>query len=296
MTDQIAVIEQESQEPPVVDGAGSRVRRLPPSLLAGIVMVGLTLIVGLGSFLWTPYPITSVGDGGRLEGPSGQFWLGTDRLGRDVTSQLMTGAQSAVIVAVFTVLIAALLGVTIGIIAATTTRWLDTVLVNVIDVLIAFPTLLLAMLLVTVRGASLSSAVIAIGVAGSAVIARVTRVNTARVLREDYIRAARASGTRWWGIARRHVLPNIAPMLVVQLMILAATAILAEASLSYLGLGAPPPAPSWGRMLQEAQSTVSVQPWAAIAPGIAVAWTALGLNLLGDGIREASDPTLRGGR
>lgn len=271
-------------------------RAVSPSLTIGVVMVGLTILVGVVSFFWLPYSIDSVGDGARLAPPSREFWIGTDRLGRDLFAQLMAGAQSALVVAVFSILIAGLLGVVIGSVAAFVTRWLDAVIVNFIDVLIAFPTLLLAMLVVTVRGPSLSSAILAIGVAGSAVIARVTRINASRVLREDFVTAARAAGTGRLGIMLRHVLPNIYPMLLVQLMLLAASAILAEASLSYLGLGAPPPAPSWGRMLLEAQSTISVQPWGALAPGIAVAWTALGLNLLGDGIREATDPELRGGR
>lgn len=279
-------------------GAGLRKRapRWSPSLIAGTIMVGLTVLVGLTSFVWTPYSVDSVGDGDRLSGPSLQFWIGTDRLGRDLFSQLMTGAQSAVIVAVAAVAIAGVLGVVLGVVAAATTRAVDVALLNFIDLLIAFPTLLLAMLVVTVRGASLSSAVFAISISGSAVIARITRINAARVLREDFVTAATASGTRWFGIISRHVLPNILPMLVVQLMILAGSAILAEASLSYLGLGAPPPAPSWGRMLKEAQSTLSTQPWAAIVPGVAIAWTVLGLNLLGDGLRERLDPSLRGDR
>lgn len=272
------------------------VRRWPPSLVIGAVMVAVVAIMGAVAFVWTPYDLASTGDGQRLEGPSAQFWIGTDRLGRDLFSQLMGGAQSALIVASATLVVAALLGVTLGVLAAATTRWADVVVLNVIDLLIAFPTLLLAMLIVTVRGASLSSAVAAIAISGSAVIARVTRVNVSRVLREDYVTAAIASGTRWWGIITRHVLPNVFPMLLVQLMILAGAAILAEASLSYLGLGSPPPAPSWGRMLKEAQSTVLVQPLAGVIPGIAIAWTVLGLNLLGDGIRERLDPTLRGDR
>lgn len=274
----------------------TRARNFPPSLIAGIIMVAVTVLVGLVSFVWTPFPVDSVGDGDRLAAPSADFWIGTDRLGRDLFTQLMTGAQSALIVAVCAVLIAGVLGVLIGIVAASTTRWLDVALVNLVDLLIAFPTLLLAMLIVTVRGASLTSAILAIGISGSAIIARITRINASRVLREDYVTAAIASGTKWGGIIGRHVIPNILPMLIVQLMILAGTAILAEASLSYLGLGAPPPAPSWGRMLKEAQATLSVQPVAALAPGIAIAWTVLGLNLLGDGLRERLDPSLRGDR
>lgn len=266
------------------------------SLLAGLVLVGGVLVLALLSLVWTPYPLSEVGSGERLASPSGEFWLGTDRLGRDVFTQFMAAARSALLVAIASVAIASVLGVVIGVAAAASTRLLDELLASVIDVLIAFPTLLLAMLVVTVRGASLSSAIIAIGIAGSAVIARVTRVNTARVLREPYVTAGIVSGTGWGGIIRRHVIPNVAPTLIVQMMLLGGAAILAEASLSYLGLGPPPPAPSWGRMLLEAQSTVSSQPLAAIAPGVAIAATVLGLNLLGDGLRESLDPQLRRAR
>ena len=272
-----------------------RLRGLPPTFIMGLVMVGTVAIIGAIAALWTPYSLDVVGAGGRLSDPSSEFWIGTDRLGRDLFSQLMAGFTSAVIVAVTTAALAGSLGLILGILAALSGRFVDAGISKLIDVMIAFPTLLLAMLIVTVRGASLSSAILAIGIAGSAVIARVTRVNAARVLREDYVMAARVSGTGWFGIIRIHVLPGIMPMLIVQLMLLAGAAILAEASLSYLGLGAPPPAASWGRMLQEAQSTVLVQPWAAVAPGLAIAWTVLGLNLLGDGIRDYTDPTLRTG-
>lgn len=273
-----------------------RLRGVTPSLIAGGIMVAFTAAMGILAAFWTPYAIGVTGSGGRLTGPSPEFWIGTDKLGRDLFSQLMGGATSAIIVAAWTMIIAGIIGVSLGVAAAATTWWFDLAASKLIDIMIAFPTLLLAMLIVTVRGASLSSAVLAIGVSGSAVIARVTRINVARVLREDYVRAARTSGTGWWGIIRIHVLPGIYPMLLAQLMLLAGAAILAEASLSYLGLGAPPPAASWGRMLLEAQSTVTVQPWGAIAPGLTIAWTVLGLNLLGDGIRDFTDPTLRGDR
>ncbi len=275
---------------------GRRARRRSPSLVVGATLVGLVAVVGLVAAFWTPYPLDATGSGPRLAPPGADFWAGTDRLGRDLLSQLMAGASNALLVAAASVVVAGLLGVSLGVLAAATTRWADVALLNVVDLLIAFPTLLLAMLIVTVRGASLTSAIAAIGISGSAVIARVTRVNTARVLREDYVTAAAASGTGWWGTLGRHVLPNIAPTLLVQLMLLAGGAVLAEASLSYLGLGAPPPQASWGRMLHDAQSTVLVQPWAAVLPGLAIVVLVLGLNLLGDGIRERSDPSLRGDR
>lgn len=274
-----------------------RTRRiLSPSLVAGIALVGATVLLAAVSLVWTPHALTDVGSGGRLTGPSDEFWLGTDRLGRDVFTQFMAAARSALIVAICSVAIATVLGTVIGVAAAASIRVVDEILSALVDVLIAFPTLLLAMLVVTVRGASLSSAILAIGVAGSAVIARVTRVNTARVLREEYVTAGIVAGSGWGGLIRRHVVPNVAPTLLVQMMLLGGASILAEASLSYLGLGPAPPAPSWGRMLLEAQSTVSSQPWAAIAPGLAIAATVLGLNLLGDGLRETFDPQLRRAR
>ncbi len=265
------------------------------SFAVGIVLVGLVALAALVSLVWTPY---EPGDssGPRLGGPSAEHWAGTDRLGRDLFTQLLNGAGNAMLVALLTTALAAAIGVLVGVLAATTTRWLDVALQSLVDLLIAFPTLLLAMLIVTVRGASMSSAIAAIGIAGSAVIARVTRVNTARVLREDYITAATAAGTGYWGIVVRHVLPNITPTLLVQLMLLAGGSVLAEASLSYLGLGAPPPLASWGRMLREAQGTIGVQPWGAVFPGVAIATFVLGLNLLGDGIRERTDPNLGGRR
>lgn len=266
------------------------------SLAVGLFLVGTAAAAGLVAAVWTPYPLGATGSGGRLEGPSGQFLIGTDRLGRDLFSQLLAGATSALYVAAATMVVAGVIGLALGLLAAATSRWMDAATSKFIDIMIAFPTLLLAMLVVTIRGASLSSAILAIGISGSAVLARVTRVNTARVLREDYIRAARTSGTGWFGTVWMHIIPNIYPMLLVQLTLLGGAAILAEAALSYLGLGAPPPAASWGRMLMEAQSTVGVQPWAALAPGLAIAWTVLGLNLLADGIRDLSDPTLRGDR
>ncbi|MFF2622108.1 ABC transporter permease [Oerskovia jenensis] len=285
--------------PATGDGTAPRARRgsVSPSFVAGLVMVGLVALVGVVAIFWTPYDVSAgaAGTGGRLEGSSAQFWAGTDRLGRDLLSQLMGGATVAMTVAIASVVIAGVLGLAIGVVAAATTRWADVALLNVIDLMIAFPTLLLAMLVVTVRGASLTSAIVAIGISGAAVIARVTRVNAARVLREDYVTAATASGTGWWGTILRHVLPNVAPTLLVQLMLLAGGAILAEASLSYLGLGSPT-ALSWGRLLSAAQKSVAVQPLGAILPGLLIAWTVLGLNLLGDGIRERTDPSLRGDR
>lgn len=272
------------------------VRRRPKAtLLIGLVLTGVIVLIAVVSLFWLPYPLADT-SGSRLEGPSGLHLLGTDRLGRDLLSQLMWGARIALIVGICSVAIAAVLGVIVGLIAAFSRPWVDDTLSAALDVVIAFPVLLLAMLLVAVQGASLWSAMLAIGLAMSAVVARLTRILSRRVLQEQYITAARTSGTPVLGIVFQHVLPNIAPTLAVSLALQFGAAVLAEASLSYLGLGAPPPNASWGRMLQEAQGTVLTAPVGAIAPGIAIIALVLGVNFLADGLRDLADPTRRRSR
>lgn len=272
------------------------VRRRPKAtMLIGLVLTGIIVLIALVSLFWLPYPLADT-SGSRLEGPSAMHLLGTDRLGRDLLSQLMWGARIALIVGVCSVAIAAVLGVIVGLIAAFSRPWVDDTLSAGLDVVIAFPVLLLAMLVVAVQGASLWSAVLAIGLAMSAVVARLTRILSRRVLQEQYITAARTSGTGVLGIVFEHVLPNIAPTLAVSLALQFGAAVLAEASLSYLGLGAPPPNASWGRMLQEAQGTVLTAPVGAIAPGIAIIALVLGVNFLADGLRDLADPTRRRSR
>jgi len=272
------------------------VRRRPKAtLLIGLLLTGIIVLIALVSLFWLPYPLADT-SGSRLEGPSAMHLLGTDRLGRDLLSQLMWGARIALIVGVCSVAIAAVLGVIVGLIAAFSRPWVDDTLSAGLDVVIAFPVLLLAMLVVAVQGASLWSAVLAIGLAMSAVVARLTRILSRRVLQEQYITAARTSGTGVLGIVFQHVLPNIAPTLAVSLALQFGAAVLAEASLSYLGLGAPPPNASWGRMLQEAQGTVLTAPVGAIAPGIAIIALVLGVNFLADGLRDLADPTRRRSR
>ena len=181
----------------------------------------------------------------------------------------------------------------LGLSAAFANRWLDDSLSALLDILIAFPTLLLAMLVIAAQGASLGSAIVAIGLAMSAVVARLTRILTKRVLAQDYITASRTSGTSWLGVIGAHILPNIWPTVSVNLALQFGLAVLAEASLSYLGLGAPPPNASWGRMLQEAQGTVYTSPLGAILPGILLVMLVLGVNLIADGLRDVGDPTQR---
>lgn len=267
-----------------------RRRRAPITLVAGAVLLGAVLVTAGLSFVALPYPPDAIG-GGRLVPPSPAHWLGTDTLGRDLLSQLMVGARIALAAGGGSVLLGGVLGVVLGVAAAFAQRWLDAGLAVVLDILIAFPVLLLAMLVVAARGASLASAVLAIGLAMSAVVARLTRILGKRVLGEQYVTAARTSGTGWAGVIVRHLLPNIWPTLVVNLALQFGLAVLAEASLAFLGLGAPPPDASWGRLLQQAQSTVYTAPVGAIAPGVALVVLVLGANLLADGLRDALDPT-----
>lgn len=262
------------------------------NLAVGATLFGIVLVIAAVSLVWTPYALDDT-TGDRLLPPSAGHWAGTDRLGRDLFSQLMVGARLAVAVGVGSVVIAAVIGITLGVLAAVAGRWLDDAISSLLDIAIAFPTLLLAMLIVAWRGASLESAILAIGLAGSAVIARLTRVTATRVLAQDFITASATSGTGRLRLIGIHVLPNVWPTLVVPLALQFGGAVIAEASLSYLGLGSPPPNASWGRMLQEAQSTVLVAPAAALLPGILLVATIIGVNLLADGLRDVADPASR---
>lgn len=291
-----AIVEQATQAAePEPKGQARRRRRRSVVLGVGLGLVGLVVLVALVSFFWLPYPQADT-SGTRLEQPSAAHWLGTDRFGRDLTTQLMIGARIALAVGIGSVAIGAIVGITLGMLAAFATKWLDDTLSAVLDILIAFPTLLLAMLIVAAQGASLGTAILAIGLAMSAVVARLTRVLAKRVLSQQYVTSARTSGTSWAGIIARHILPNIWPTLGVNLALQFGVAVLAEASLSYLGLGAPPPNASWGRLLQEAQGTVSTAPAGAIAPGIALVVLVIGVNLIADGLRDVADPTRRRSR
>lgn len=263
------------------------------TLTVGLILVGIHVTVALLTLFWTPYDPSST-SGGRLEPPSFLHWAGTDRLGRDFFTQIMIGSRIALTVGAGAVAIGAAIGVTIGLLAAFATRFLDDALAATLDILIAFPTLLLAMLVVAASDSpSLWSAILALGIAMSAIVARLTRILAKRVLQNDYIIASRTSGTSWPGVVVRHVLPNIWPTLSVSFALQFGLAVIAESSLSYLGLGAPPPNASWGRLLQEAQGTVYTAPIGAIAPGIALVTLVIGINLLADGLRDIGDPVRR---
>lgn len=267
-------------------------RRRPVTLVVGAALLAAVAAVALLSLVWLPYDLADT-SGGRLEAPSAAHWLGTDKLGRDLLSQTIVGTRIALGVGLGATAVALVVGVTVGVAAAFTPAWLDDVVSSALDVLIAFPTLLLAMLVVAAQGASTWSVVLAIGLGASAIAARYARILTTRVLSQQYVVAARTSGTGTAGIVVRHVLPNIWPSLVVNVAVLFGVAVLAEASLSYLGLGVPPPNASLGRLLQEAQGTVATAPWGALAPGLVVMGIVLGANFLADGLRERFDPTRR---
>jgi len=267
-------------------------RRRSLHLAIGLALVLIVVIAVLVSYVWLPFAPDDT-SGGRLTPPGGDHLLGTDKLGRDLFTQLLMGGRIALGTALGAVAVGGVLGVSAGLLAGFATRWLDDAAAVVLDILIAFPTLLLAMLIVAGAGASLGTAILAIGLAMAALVARLTRVLVKQVLARDYITAARVAGVSWPRIVLSHVLPNIGPVVLVNLALQAGLAVLAEASLSYLGLGTPPPNASWGRMLFEAQSTVLTAPAAALAPGIALVVLVVGVNLTADGLRDLTDPTRR---
>lgn len=263
-------------------------------LWVGATLVGLVVGLALVSLVWTPFDATAVGSVPRLQPSGWPHLLGTDHMGIDTFSRLLVGARSALSVGVIAVGIAAVVGIPLGVAAAWWPRWASEVVLRVGDVAQAFPALLLAILLASVFGGSTQTAMVAIGLASIPQFVRVTRSGTLPVLASDFVLAARASGTRVPAVAVRHVLPNIAPLIGVQCSVSFALAILAEAALSYLGLGTPPTVPSWGRMLGDAQTYLFGNPLQAVWPGLAIAAAVLGFNLVGDGLRDRLDPRLQG--
>lgn len=263
------------------------------SLWLGAGIVGAIVILAAVSLLWTPHDPLHAVPADRLQAPSSHYWLGTDRFGRDIASRLMVGAQVTLFVGMIAVGISALLGIPLGVWAGMRRGWIDAVIMRGADLVLAFPALLLAIIAAAVFGPSTLSAMLAIGLAGVPGFARVARAGTLQVLTQDYISAARISGVSAPVIAWRHVWPNIRGLAIVQASVAFALAILAEAALSFLGLGASPPAPSWGLMLQAAQTQLASSPLLALWPGLAIALAVLGFNMLGDGLRDQLDPRRR---
>ena len=262
-------------------------RRFPATFWVGAVLVGIVVTLGLIALVWTPYNPVQGNPEQRLEAFSATHWMGTDQYGRDMLSRIMDGARISLLVAFGSVALSALIGVPLGMWAGMSRGWIETLIMRSNDLLLAFPALLLAIVFTAVFGASMWIVVLAIGIAGIPGFARVARVGTLQVMAQDYILSARVSRVPGPVIAWRHVLPNIAAILIVQVSVALALAILAEAGLSFLGLGTPAPYASWGRMLQASQAYLATAPHLALWPGLAIAAAVLGLNLLSDGLQTA---------
>ena len=263
---------------------------LPPKLIVGTLLTAVLLLTAALSWLWTPWPTETIDLAVKLQAPSRAHWLGTDSLGRDVASLLMAGARVSIQVGVLAVGIGLLVGTALGVLAAARGGWVDGLLMRAADLGFAFPALLTALLFTAVLGPGIVNAILAIGLHAVPTFARVARASARSVWARDHCLAAEALGRSRWAITVRHVLPNIAAVLVVQATLQFALAILAEAALSYLGLGTQPPQPSWGRMLADSQTQLFNAPLLAVFPGLAVMLAVLGLNLLGDGFRDWGDP------
>jgi peptide/nickel transport system permease protein len=257
-----------------------------------LVFIGMALL----SLAWTPWPPNTIAIPQKLQTPSALHWLGTDQLGRDTLSRLMVGARTSVAVGVVAVAIGLAAGLPLGLWAAARRGWTDEILGRAVDLTFAFPAILSAILITALLGPGAVNAILAIGIFNIAVFARVSRGAAMVVYGRDFVRAAQSLGRSRLDIALRHVLPNMANALIVQATIQFAIAILAEAALGYLGLGTQPPQASWGKMLLDAQTLLAQAPLQAVFPGLAIAVAVLGLNLIGDGLRDLMDPRMKVGR
>jgi peptide/nickel transport system permease protein len=267
------------------------------ALWIGAALAGVFALAALVSLVWTPYDVGRLDIAAKLQPPSAAHWLGTDHFGRDVWSMIMVGARVSIAVALVAVGIGMGLGVPLGLAAAAARgSALDEVVMRGNDLVFAFPSLVIAILITAVFGPSAVNAIIAIGVFNVPVFARLTRGAALGLWQRDFVRAARVAGKGGARISVEHVLPNLANLLIVQGTIQFSLGILAEAGLSYVGLGAQPPTPSWGRMLAESQTMIAFAPWLAVFPGLAIVLTVLGLNLMGDGLRDLLDPRIRRAR
>ncbi|MBP7574619.1 MAG: ABC transporter permease [Rhodoferax sp.] len=263
-----------------------------PSFLVGGALTMLLLLAATLSLVWTPWPVFDVNMPDKLASPSAAHWLGTDPFGRDVASLLLVGARNSILVGVIAVGIGMTIGTLLGLIAAACKGWVEELIMRLSDFTFAFPAILSAIMMTAVFGAGIVNSIIAIGIFNIPTFARVTRASANAIWSREFILAARACAKGPVRITLEHVLPNVLSVLVVQGTIQFALAILAEAALSYLGLGTQPPQPSWGRMLSEAQSLLFQAPLLAVFPGVAIVLAVLGLNLMGDGLRDVLDPRL----
>ncbi|WP_201772345.1 ABC transporter permease [Hoeflea sp. BAL378] len=283
-----------------MSGAGSTERTFlrmalgHPAFVIGFVLSAVFVALALISFVWTPFDPTRLSIATKLQTPSLHHWFGTDHFGRDMFSMIMVGARVSIAVAFIAVGIGMIVGVPLGLYAAARRgSFIDEIIMRGNDLVFAFPSLLLAIMITAVFGPGAVNAIIAIGIFNVPVFARLSRGAALSLWTRDFILAARVAGKGAARISAEHILPNIANLLIVQGTIQFSLAILAEAALAYVGLGAQPPLPSWGRMLADAQTLISLAPHMALFPGFAIIITVLGLNLMGDGLRDLFDPKLR---
>ncbi|MDN2579818.1 ABC transporter permease [Aquibium sp. ELW1220] len=265
---------------------------LPVSLVLGGALVAALTAAALLSLVWTPHPFAAIDVANRFQGPSADHWLGTDQLGRDMVSQLMAGARTSVAIAFVAVVLGGAIGTALGLLASAVGGIVEDAVMRLADFSFAFPALLFAIMLAAVFGPSLANAIVAIAFINIPVFARVSRAAANQVWTREFTLASQVAGRGGFAITVDHILPNIAAPVIVQATIEFAVAILAEAALSYLGLGVQPPAASWGRMLSEAQTLLYLAPQLAIYPGLCIVAAVLGFNLLGDGLRDITDPRL----
>lgn len=263
------------------------------SLMFGATVTAILVAMALVSYVWTPFSPTAMNFRDKLQGPSLAHWFGTDNFGRDILSMIMVGARNSITVSIVAVLVGAGIGVPLGAWAAACGGWVDGLVMRMSDLAFAFPALLTAVIITAIFGPGATNAMIAIGIFNIPVFARVTRGASMGLWKREYVQAARCAGRGDVAITLLHILPNINHVLLVQVTIQFALAIVAEAGLSYVGLGTQPPMPSWGKMLNDAQTFIYQAPWLAIFPGLAITFAVLGLNLLGDGLRDILDPRVR---
>ena len=264
-----------------------------PGLMIGLVASLVFALLGLVSLFWTPYPIADISVARRFAVPSSDHWLGTDQLGRDMLSLIMSGTLTSFRVGASAIIIGAGIGVPLGLAAAIYGGTIEWLVLRFSDLAFAFPSIIIAILIATLMGPGATNAIIAIGIFNIPVFAQVARGGALAISTLDYVAAARLAGLSRPAIALRHLLPNIASLIIVQATIQLSLGILAEAAFSYIGLGTQPPATSLGLMLKDAQNLFLIHPWLSIAPGLAIAVIVIALNIAGDGLRDILDPRLR---
>ncbi|WP_051189023.1 ABC transporter permease [Halalkalibacillus halophilus] len=261
--------------------------------IAGFIIIAFFIVVGLVAPFLTPYTFSEQDPVNRLQSPNMDHWLGTDHLGRDIFTRIAHGARISLMVGFFAVTGALLFGTLFGIIAGYYGRWIDMLISRIFDILLAFPSILLAIAVVAILGASLQNALIAIAIINIPIFGRLVRSKVISLREEEFILAAKAQGMKSGRILRHHILPNSLAPIIVQGTLGFGTAILEAAALGFLGLGAQPPTPEWGKMLADSRDFIQLAPWTLIFPGVSIMLVVLGFNLIGDGLRDALDPKMK---